>query len=86
MNQSWPSESQGQGFEHLIQLFKALGNPSRMKILFLLDPSEACVSEVASKLNMSESAIFHHLHLIRMSGLVRWQREGTISTSWTPHS
>lgn len=78
MNQSWLSEPQGQELEHLIQLFNALGNPSRMKILFLLAPSEACVSEVASKLNMSESAVSHHLHLIRMIDLVHWQREGTI--------
>lgn len=70
MNQSWPSESQGQGLEHLIQLFKALGDPSRMKILFLVGSSEACVSEVASKLNMSESAVSHHLHILRMNGLV----------------
>lgn len=76
MNQSWPSEPQGQGLEHLIQLFKALGDPSRMKILFLVGSSEACVSEVASKLNMSESAVSHHLHILRMNGLVRWRREG----------
>ena len=78
MNQSWPREpqGQGQGLEHLIQLFKALGGPSRMKILFLLGPSEACVSEIASKLNMSESAVSHHLHILRMNGLVRWRREG----------
>ena len=76
MNQSWPSESQAQGLEHLIQLFKALGDPSRMKILFLVGSSEACVSEVASKLNMSESAVSHHLHILRMNGLVRWRREG----------
>lgn len=76
MNQSWPREPRGQGLEHLIQLFKALGDPSRMKILFLLGPSEACVSEIASKLNMSESAVFHHLHILRMNGLVRWRREG----------
>ena len=71
MNQSWLSEPQGQELEHLIQLFNALGDPSRMKILFLLAPSEACVSEVASKLNMSESAVSHHI-MKRKSGLMRF--------------
>ena len=91
MNQSWPSEPQGLGLEHLMQLFKALGDPSRMKILFLVGSSEACVSEIASKLNMSESAVSHHLHILRMNGLVRWRREGkTIlwqhRTIWQEHS
>lgn len=52
MNQSWPREPQGQELEDLIQLFKALGDPSRMKVLFQIGFSEACVSEVAGKLNM----------------------------------
>ncbi len=76
MNRPWPTEPQGQELEDLIQLFKALGDPSRMKVLFQVGSSEACVSEVASKLNMSESAVSHHLHILRMNGLVRWHREG----------
>ena len=76
MNQSWPREPQGQELEDLIQLFKALGDPSRMKVLFQIGSSEACVSEVADKLNMSESAVSHHLHVLRMNGLVRRRREG----------
>lgn len=76
MNQSWPREPQGQELEDLIQLFKALGDPSRMKVLFQIGSSETCVSEVADKLNMSESAVSHHLHVLRMNGLVRRRREG----------
>lgn len=76
MNRPWPTTPQGQELEELIQLFKALGDPSRMKILFLVGSSEACVSEVARKLSMSESAVSHHLHILRMNGLVRWHREG----------
>ena len=76
MNQYRPSKPHGQQFENLIQLFKALGDPSRMKVLFQIGSSEACVSEVASKLNMSESSVSHHLHILRINGLVRWHREG----------
>ena len=76
MNQSWPREPQGQELEDLIQLFKALGDTSRMKVLFQIGFSEACVSEVADKLNMSESAVSHHLHVLRMNGLVRRRRSG----------
>ena len=76
MNQSWPSKLQGQELENLTQLFKALGDPSRMKILFRIGSSVACISEVASKLNISESSVSHHLHILRMVGLVHWHREG----------
>lgn len=76
MNQSWPQEPQGQELEHLTQLFKVLGDPSRMRILFQIGSSEACVSEVASKLNMTESAVSHHLHILRLNGLVHRHRIG----------
>ena len=74
MSYSWPREPQGRELENLTQLFKVLGDPSCMKVLFQIGPSEACVSEVAARLNMSESAVSHHI--LRMNGLVRWRRSG----------
>ena len=47
-----------------------------MKALFQIGPSEAYVSEVADKLNRSESAVSHHIRILRMKGLVRWRRSG----------
>lgn len=51
MSESWPREPQGRELEKLTQLFKALGDSSRMKVLFQIGSSEACVSEVARKMN-----------------------------------
>lgn len=76
MNESRPSELQGWELENLTQLFKVLGDPSRMRILFQIGSAEACVSEVAARLNMSESAVSHHIRILRMNGLVRWRRSG----------
>ena len=76
MNEPWPREPQGRELEDLTQLFKVLGDSSRMKVLFQIGSSEACVSEVAARLNMSESAVSHHIHILRMNGLVRWRRSG----------
>lgn len=76
MHDSWPREPQGRELENLTQLFKVLGDPSRMKVLFQIGSSEACVTEVAARLNMSESAVSHHIHILRMNGLVRWHRSG----------
>ena len=47
MNDSWPREPQERELENLTQLFKILGDPSRMKVLLQIGPSEACVSEVS---------------------------------------
>ena len=76
MKQAWPREPRGQELESLTQLFKVLGDPSRVKILFQIGEAETCVSDVADKLHMSESAVSHHLHMLRMNGLVRRHREG----------
>lgn len=76
MDQIWPREPQGRELEGLTQLFKALGDPSRVKILFQIGISEACVSDVADRLNMSGSAVSHHLHILRMNGLVSRHRKG----------
>ena len=40
MNDSWPREPQELELENLTQLFKILGNPSRMKALFQLVPQK----------------------------------------------
>ena len=76
MSESWPSKPQGRELEKLTQLFKVLGDPSRMRVLFQIGSSEACVSEVAARLKMSESVVSHHIHILRMNGLVRWRRSG----------
>ena len=76
MNDSWPREPQGRELENLTQLFKVLWDSSRMKVLFQIGSSEACVTEVAARLNMSESAVSHHIQILRMNGLVRWRRSG----------
>ena len=45
MHDSWPREPQGRELENLTQLFKVLGDPSRMKVLFQIGSSEACVTQ-----------------------------------------
>lgn len=65
MHYYWPREPQGRELENLTQLFKVLGDPSRMKVLFQIGSSEACVTEVAARLNMSESAVSHHIQILQ---------------------
>lgn len=62
--------------ESLSQLFRVLGDSSRVKILFQIFTTEMCVSDVAKTLCMTESAVSHHLRILKMSGLVKRRREG----------
>jgi DNA-binding transcriptional ArsR family regulator len=64
--------------EDLCQTFKALGDASRLKILWALEHQEMCVCDLAALLGITESAVSHQLRLLRTLRLVRNRREGTI--------
>jgi len=64
--------------EDLCQTFKALGDVSRLKILWALEYQEMCVCDLAALLGISESGVSHQLRLLRTLRLVKNRREGTI--------
>jgi DNA-binding transcriptional ArsR family regulator len=64
--------------ESLCQTFKALGDASRLKILWALEHQEMCVCDLAALLGISESAVSHQLRLLRTLRLVKNRRNGTI--------
>jgi ArsR family transcriptional regulator, lead/cadmium/zinc/bismuth-responsive transcriptional repressor len=60
----------------LADTFKALADPTRVRLISALTGMEFCVGELASALNMSISAVSHQLHLLRRLRIVRYRREG----------
>jgi len=62
--------------EKLAQLFSILGDGTRMRILFLLRNSELTVQGLADELDMTHSAVSHHLRLFRPYQLVKSRKEG----------
>ncbi|MDP2790541.1 MAG: metalloregulator ArsR/SmtB family transcription factor [Rectinemataceae bacterium] len=60
----------------LSELFKAMADESRVKILYLLSQQELCVCDLAFLLDTNLPAISHHLRLLRNLNLVRSRREG----------
>lgn len=60
----------------MAELFKSLGDPTRMRILLLLLHGEACVCDLSRALGMTVSAISHQLRLLRQARLVGFRREG----------
>lgn len=60
----------------LAELFKALGDPSRVRIISALSQTELCVYDLATTLGLSQSAVSHQLRLLRDMRLVRYRKEG----------
>lgn len=68
----------GNEVENVSALFKAMGDPSRLKILWALEQEEMCVCDLAAYLGISESAVSHQLRLLRQLHLVKNRREGPV--------
>jgi len=60
----------------LSDVFGALGDPSRLRIVAVLAAGELCVCDLAATVGLSESAVSHQLRILRQLGLVRARRDG----------
>lgn len=60
------------------QVFKALGDPTRVKILHLLSAEECSVTHIADVLEMSQSAVSHQLAYLKNLRLVKFRRQGNV--------
>ncbi len=61
---------------HLADLFSALSDPTRLRIISVLLDGEMNVGEIADQLQMSESAMSHQLRGLRHMRLVRSRKNG----------
>lgn len=59
------------------QTFKALSDPTRVRILHLLFSGENSVNEIAEKLSLLQSTVSHQLRFLKNLRLVKFRREGT---------
>ncbi len=58
------------------EFFNVLGDPTRLRLISLLAEQEFCVCDLASSLNMTDSAISHQLRALRAARLVSHRKEG----------
>ncbi len=59
------------------QTFKALSDPTRIRILHLLCENEHSVNHIAEVLRLSQSSVSHQLRFLKNLRLVKFRREGT---------
>jgi DNA-binding transcriptional ArsR family regulator len=67
-----------QDVESLARTYKALSDPTRIRILYALKGEEMCVCDLAAFLGISESAVSHQMSRLKDLALVRSRREGQV--------
>lgn len=65
-----------QTFTHLADLFSALSDPTRLRIISVLLEGEMNVGDIAERLKMTESAVSHQLRGLRQMKLLRSRKNG----------
>ena len=69
----------------LAAMFKALGDPVRLRLLSLIAShpgGQACVCEISTTFDVSQPTISHHLKMLRSAGLLDCERRGTWVYYW----
>lgn len=62
--------------QELAEIFRLLGDPTRLGITLAVAGAARPVGEVAESLGLSSSLVSHHLRLLRAARLVRAERQG----------
>jgi len=60
----------------LLNVFKALSDETRLKILKLLDHGELCVCDIVAALNTIQPKVSFHLSILKEAGLIRDRKQG----------
>lgn len=62
--------------EEKVKIFKALSDPSRIRIMKMLQNGEVCVCDIQSVLGLAMSTVSNHLSILKESGLIIDRKEG----------
>jgi ArsR family transcriptional regulator, repressor of sdpIR and other operons len=58
------------------QVFKALSDPSRRRILKILQDGSRTAGELSDSFDMTKGTLSHHFNVLKTAGLVRYERRG----------
>ncbi|WP_311244079.1 metalloregulator ArsR/SmtB family transcription factor [Microbacterium sp. WCS2018Hpa-23] len=65
--------------ERIAHLFKALGDPTRIRLLSLISSAEggeACICDLTDPVGLSQGTVSHHMRLLAEAGLVTREQRG----------
>lgn len=66
-------------YEARARVAKAMGHPSRLMILDVLQRGEQCVCELTRLVGADQSTVSKHLAVLKQAGLVAYRREGVMT-------
>ncbi|MET1249652.1 metalloregulator ArsR/SmtB family transcription factor [Sporolactobacillus sp. STCC-11] len=73
-----PVDLDEQTLNAVAQIFKAISEPTRVRILFLLSQTECSVSQISEFLNLQQSTVSHQLSFLKQLHLVKSRRDGKV--------
>ncbi len=68
--------------KNMISFFRAMGEDTRVKIISMLLEEEKCICDLIEALKISQSAVSHHVKILKQADLVNDRRKG----KWTYYS
>ena len=73
-------ELQKEDISSVVQLFKALADENRAKIVYsLCQDEELCVCDIANIIGASVATTSHHLRILYKQGIVKYRKEGKLA-------
>ncbi|HJO92311.1 MAG TPA: metalloregulator ArsR/SmtB family transcription factor [Victivallales bacterium] len=62
--------------EKIIEVLKAVSDPTRLRVLMTMNNGEICVCQITELLNLAKSTISKHMSILRHAGLVKSRKDG----------
>lgn len=72
-------QAAGPEIEALAETFQVLASPTRLRLIEALTGGEMCVCDLAAVAGVSQSAVSHHLRMMRALRLVRYRKESRMA-------
>lgn len=73
------ARSADEDVDRLAEMFSILASPTRLRLLEALAERELCVCDLAAVAGVSQSAVSHHLRLLRQLRMVSFRKEGRMA-------
>lgn len=71
-------DNDGQG-QRMAETFRALADPTRLRIVSALEIEELCVCDIAALASLTQSLVSHHLQNLRQMNIVKYRRSGKMA-------
>ena len=76
MNDCCKNSKDSKQISDLVEIFKIISEPNRLKILCLLKSGSKCVCEIQKMLDLKQNLVSHHLKVLKEVDLIDYEKQG----------